>query len=382
MDNIKFTDCIRKIEIPSKLKKNKYQSNGKYPVVSQEKDLINGYCNFEEMLIKVESPLIIFGDHTRILKYIDFDFILGADGAKVIQPKENLHPKYFYYFLILNTPKSRGYSRHFRYLKELTIPVPELKDQINIVKQLDIAFEKIQNIKNQLSKKNKLFIELKKSIISKHTKKDNDKKTNLIWERNSLGDLCKTYKDDIVDGPFGSNLKTKDYTDEGVPVLKIQHVKQFEINYSKPTFISNQKYKELIRHSFKKGDIVLTKLGKPLGAASIVKEIDEGIIVADLIRVRIDPKKIDNEFLCYQLNSSHIQADINSYTKGATRPRIKLDVIRNLKINYPSLKEQIIISKKLNTLVKEVSESIKINEEIDKQLELLRFSLLRNLLEK
>ena len=116
---------------------------------------------------------------------------------------------------------------------------------------------------------------------------------------------------------------------------------------------------------------------KPLGAASIVKEINEGVIVADLVRIRIDPQKIDNEFLCFQLNSSHIKAKINSYTRGATRPRIKLDVIRNLQINYPHIDEQKNISKKLNQVLTEISNYIKIINEIGNQLELLEMSLLR-----
>ena len=74
--------------------------------------------------------------------------------------------------------------------------------------------------------------------------------------------------------------------------------------------------------------------------------------------------------MCFQLNSSHIQAEINSFTRGATRPRIKIDVIRNLKIHYPPLQEQKNISKKLNKIIEEVSKYLKINEEILNKLEI------------
>lgn len=308
-------------------------------------------------------------------------------SVAVLTPKKNLINSKYLMFVLQSfsddlNKKARGVAQKGIYLKsirKIKINLPPLIEQQRIVAKLDKGFEKIQNIKNQITEKSKLIIALKESIISQYTKSENNK-TNLFWQRSSLSDLCKKYKDDIVDGPFGSNLKTKDYKEEGVPVLKIQHVKQFEINYLKPTYISNQKYNELIRHSFKKGDIVLTKLGKPLGAASIVQDINEGIIVADLVRIRIDPQKIDNEFLCFQLNSLHIRAEINSFTRGATRPRIKLDVIRTLKINYPHIQEQKNISKKLNKLLKEVSNLIKINKEIGNQLELLKLSILRNLL--
>jgi len=278
---------------------------------------------------------------------------------------------------------AKGASQMFvglGYLRKFPITIPPLEEQLRIVNNINKAFEQIQYIKNQITEEGKLIIDLKKSIISKYTK--NDDKTNFIWESSPLKDLCAKYKNDIVDGPFGSNLKTNDFKDEGIPVLKIQHVKQFKINYSKPTFISHQKYGELRRHSFRKGDIVLTKLGKPLGAASVVKEINEGIIVADLVRIRIDPKKLNNDFLCFQLNSSHIQKKINSLSKGATRPRIKLDVIRNLKINYPHLEQQKEIAAKLNILLKQISKYIKINEDKSSQLELLKLSILRKFLMK
>ncbi len=330
-----------------------------------------------------KSGASTFLNHRVILQ---MDAYVVSHLAVIKANNEHLLDRYLFYFLqtidaAALVAESAYPSLQIKSILEIDIPIPSLNEQKIIIAKLDKGFEKIQNIKTQITEKSKLIIAIKESIISQYTNNDNNK-TKLFWKRSPLSDLCKKYKDDIVDGPFGSNLKTKDFKDEGVPVLKIQHVKQFEINYLKPTYISNQKYNELIRHSFKKGDIVLTKLGKPLGAASIVQEINEGIIVADLVRIRIDPQKIDNEFLCFQLNSLHIRAEINSFTRGATRPRIKLDVIRTLKINYPHIQEQKNISKKLNKLLNEVSKLIKTNEEIGNQLELLKLSMLRNLLIK
>ena len=100
-----------------------------------------------------------------------------------------------------------------------------------------------------------------------------------------LKDLCNNFKADIVDGPFGSNMKRSDYIKDGVPVLKIQNVKQFKIELKKMDFVTKSKYDELKRHSYKKGDIIMTKLGDPLGASAIVENIDDGLIVADLVRI-------------------------------------------------------------------------------------------------
>ncbi len=153
-----------------------------------------------------------------------------------------------------------------------------------------------------------------------------------------LQSLCDNYKQDIVDGPFGSELQRKDYITEGVPVLKIQNIKPFEVVLKKMDYISPSKFKELNRHSFERGDIVMTKLGSPLGVSAIVEELEEGVIVADLVRIRA--KRINTKFLCYHLNSQQTNDFINSKQKGTTRPRVQLSVVRELPIYTPPLPEQ------------------------------------------
>lgn len=93
--------------------------NGKYPVVSQSQQLIEGYSNKVEKLYKHEKPVLIFGDHTRCLKLIDFNFVVGADGVKILCPFR-LDEKYLYYaiqYFIINMT-NRGYSRHFQFIKD------------------------------------------------------------------------------------------------------------------------------------------------------------------------------------------------------------------------------------------------------------------------
>lgn len=154
----------------------------------------------------------------------------------------------------------------------------------------------------------------------------------------SLQSLCDDFKQDIVDGPFGSELQRKDYIASGVPVLKIQNVKPFVIELKKMDHISPSKFRELRRHSYRRGDIVMTKLGSPLGASAIVEEVDEGVIVADLVRIRA--QRVNTKYLCYHLNSPRTSEFLNSMQKGTTRPRITLSVVRELPIFAPSPNEQ------------------------------------------
>ena len=103
-------------------------------------------------------------------------------------------------------------------------------------------------------------------------------------------------------------------------------------------YVSAEKFHELRRHSFRRGDIVMTKLGSPLGVSAIVEDVEEGVIVADLVRVRA--QQINTKYLCYHLNSQRTNDFINSMQKGTTRPRVTLSVVRELPIYSPPLAEQ------------------------------------------
>ena len=94
-----FESCIEPVRYTRKVQRNEFREAGAYPIVSQESDFVNGYWDDEADLFRVARPVVIFGDHTRTLKYVDFDFVLGADGVKVLLPQPFLLPKFFYYQL-------------------------------------------------------------------------------------------------------------------------------------------------------------------------------------------------------------------------------------------------------------------------------------------
>ena len=92
---------------------------GEFPVVDQGQEFIAGYCDDREKLIDFDLPLVIFGDHTRCFKYVDFPFVLGTDGTKVLAPNKDLYdPKFYYFALIALELPGRGYKMHCAFYRE------------------------------------------------------------------------------------------------------------------------------------------------------------------------------------------------------------------------------------------------------------------------
>lgn len=122
------------------------QSLGTIPVVSQSAALIDGFVN-ECVKPLSEVPYIVFGDHTKNVKYIDFPFIPGADGTKVFKPMDGIEPKLLYYYSLYasNNIESCGYARHFSKFKNVTVPIFDVNTQKNIICKLDKAFALIDD---------------------------------------------------------------------------------------------------------------------------------------------------------------------------------------------------------------------------------------------
>lgn len=134
----------------TKIKKEEYLLTGKYHIIDQGQAQVAGYTNYEDG-VYTEVPAIIFGDHTRIIKYVDKPLYLGADGVKLLKTKSDcLDYKFLYYFFVKNEVPNTGYNRHFKWLKELSIPIPPIDVQRRITDTLDKIQEIIDGHKKQL----------------------------------------------------------------------------------------------------------------------------------------------------------------------------------------------------------------------------------------
>jgi type I restriction enzyme S subunit len=155
-----------------------------------------------------------------------------------------------------------------------------------------------------------------------------------------LGQLAANDRDAMVDGPFGSNLKASEYVDDGVPIIRLQNIRRGAFLEKEIRFITPAKSRELARHSYQAGDVVIAKLGE-CGAACIVPpSAGVGIIVADVVRFRGDPTRIEPRYLVHYLNSMMAQTRIGQRTKGTTRARVNLSDLKQILVPVPNITEQ------------------------------------------
>lgn len=160
-----FEGCLVRVPKQKAVKSKEYLQEGLCPIVSQESDLISGYSNDESLLYKHEKPIVIFGDHTKNIKYIDFDFIVGADGVHILLVKDNILPKFFYYELCSIKLRDLGYARHYKLLKEKVISFPSLPEQERIAARLDEISEKVKALQANYDQTINLCNDLKQALL-------------------------------------------------------------------------------------------------------------------------------------------------------------------------------------------------------------------------
>ena len=129
-DNSDFDEVFEDVtKYGTKIKTDEYHQSGKYPIIDQGLENIAGYTDLEDGAFE-NIPAIIFGDHTRIVKYADAPFFLGADGVKVLRSRfADANYRYLYYALKNVKIPNTGYNRHFKWLKDAKISYPNTENQ-------------------------------------------------------------------------------------------------------------------------------------------------------------------------------------------------------------------------------------------------------------
>ncbi|MDP3929981.1 MAG: restriction endonuclease subunit S [Bacteroidota bacterium] len=148
----KLEEIIQTVKRKPKVLKSDYKEKGEFPIIDQSTDFIGGYTNEKESVYE-DVPMIVFGDHTRILKYINFPFACGADGTQLVKPENpNISIAYLYFELISCNLSNYHYARHFKFLKEQIIKLPSEKVMLEYKEETYNIFNLIQLFRLQNAK--------------------------------------------------------------------------------------------------------------------------------------------------------------------------------------------------------------------------------------
>ncbi|MDO9764237.1 restriction endonuclease subunit S [Glaesserella parasuis] len=321
-------------------------SVGKYPVIDQGAEYISGYFNDETKVIPVENKVIVFGDHTRNFKLIDFDFIVGADGVKIFQPAKDIDPDFFYYqCLSLNLP-NKGYHRHFRYLKECDFIYPSFSQQQKLAKKFTALLSQVAEIKQRLEKIPVLLKTYRQSVLARAVNGELSAK----WrEENGVSLESWVYEkaQHICDKvQSGSTPKGNPFEQNGtIPFLKVYNIVNQELNFDyKPQFVTKEQHSQ--RSITLPNDVLMNIVGPPLGKVAIVtNQYSEWNINQAITLFRCNPRNLHYKFFYFVLREGRFIREIEHDLKGIVgQINISLSQCRDMIVPVPTLEEQIHIT--------------------------------------
>ena len=415
-----YKEIVKKIAISPemKIKQKDYCKQGQLAIIDQGQQLIGGYTNDVNLAIPCNLPVIVFGDHTRAVKYVPFPFGAGADGIKVLQPKTGVFPKFLYYltqYLVLNL-EDRGYARHYQYLEKKNVTLPTFPEQERIVARIEELFSQLDNgvetlklAKQQLATYRQAVLkeafegkltadwrlsrtEIKHSYVNesrekrdcilkqKHQKPlkygwktDIDlPKIPTEWEYAQIGDVAWSIKD----GPHYS----PQYSEKGVPFITGGNVKPSGIDFESAKHISWELHKELCKRCCpEKGDMLYTK-GGTTGIARVNSYDREFSVWVHVAVIKFVDSLIPTYFQ-YVLNSPLCYQQSQKYTHGVGNQDLGLTRMVNIIFPLCSVEEQEQVIKELES---RLSACDSIEQTIDtalQQAEALRESILKKAFE-
>lgn len=312
----------------SKIANEQLLEEGQWPVLTQETDkIISGYTNQDNPITDV--PLILFGDHSCTLKYVDFPFFRGADGTQLIKTSEEKGclNKYLYYFLSsIEIENSGKYERHFKYVKKLRVPLPPMDVQKKIV-------EECEKIYAQVERNNAVILDAISEISATIDA--------LKGQRQSLKSFM-TYGKGRVDY---AEIAPNSYISTDNMLQNCEGVKPYEGVPNVGTVVAYQK-----------GDILLSNI-RPYLKKLWMADCDGGCSPDVLVLHNEKEDSVDSAFIYYSLRRQEFFDYIMSDIKGMKMPRGKKETIEKYEITLPSLEIQKEVVKKLQKLDEQIKEA-------------------------
>ena len=361
-----YKSLVKKVSIPAdkKTKQKEYEEVGQLAIIDQGKKLIGGYTNNLNMQLECTLPVIIFGDHTCAVKYVDFPFGAGADGIKVLSPKNEVLPKYLFYgtqYLILRFP-DKGYARHYQHIEKMDLRLPELEEQLRIVNRIE-----------------ELFSELEKGVETLET----IKKQLTVYRQAVLKEAFEeithyVHFGSCIDSRLGKMLDKEKNTGSFRKYLRNINVRWFSFDISDLLEMKIEN-SEMDKYTISKGDLVICEGGEPGRCAVWTK--DESICYQKALhRVRFTDGS-NPYFYMYYLWFAAQTGKLKEYYTGTGIKHLTGQSL--VKISVPTVER-----KQQDQIVKMIDSHLSVCDSIDQtvdtalsQAEAMRQSILKKAFE-
>ena len=238
-------------------------------------------------------------------------------------------------------------------MNKLPILVPPQKEQRRIADKLDTILTRVDALNDRLARITPLLKRFRQSVLAaatsgRLTEDWRGERAPVEWQLHSVNSLCHA----VNDGPFGSNLKSADYTNDGARVVRLENIGHLTFDKSKQTFISTAKYAQLSKYAVDPGDLLFSSFVdedvRVCEFPVVIREL--AINKADCFRLKVDESRVVRRFLMYRLASRSTYQELKELVHGATRPRINLSQLKAFKVAVPSIEEQTEIVRRVEIL--------------------------------
>lgn len=305
----------------------------------QKKHLIKGDIIIEKSGGSPNQPVgrVVFFDLNTDEKFLCNNF------TAILRPNRDLvDPKYFFYQLFIAHQRGRTLKYQHkttgiinlqldRYLKE-SIEVPPILTQLKIASLLT----KTENLIAQRKESIRLLDEYLKSAFLEMF--GDPGSNNMYWNKLTLKELSLRFSD----GPFGSNLKTEHYSDNGIQVVRLQNIGINNFIEEAVSFVTNEHYDRFLKkYSCFPGDVIIATMGSPnIRACIIPSHVKISVNKADCILLRVNPRLTNQYYLSHLLNLEGFLFMATSFFHGQTRSRISSGQLSKIPIPIPPIELQ------------------------------------------
>jgi type I restriction enzyme S subunit len=327
-DVLPFVEAIKDVSSGNpKIKEGDYFEKGALAVIDQGKDFIGGYVDDVNLACKEQLPCLLFGDHTKIFKYVDFPFALGADGVKVLSPTTGFDKRFVYHYLnTLRLPDNVGYSRHYKFLKEKAVPKPPLSEQKRIAAILDkadaIRRKRQQAIKLADDFLRSVFLDMFGDLI----------KNSKRWDIVRFGDVGQLRLGKMLDAKQQTGNNRRQY-------LRNANIQWDRIDLSGLLEMDfGPKDRQIFK--LKHGDLLVCEGGEVGRSAIWRDELPECYFQKALHRIRPNTKKATPEFLLHLMWFFARNGGFKDHTSSVTIPHLTGVKLKDMRIPLPPLNLQ------------------------------------------